>query len=146
MTESNVTPPPAPVAAAAAAPADAPVMGYAAPAGAIDMVPPANKDEQNMGLLMFILAIFTGFIGPLILWLLKKTDSRYIEAQGKEILNFQITVFLAFLVCFVLAFVVIGVFLIPIVWICYLVFTIIGAVTASKGNFYRYPFALRLLK
>jgi uncharacterized Tic20 family protein len=140
MTESNV-PPAAPVAAAP----EVPVASYETPGG-IAGVQPVNKDEQNMGLLMFILAIFTGFIGPLILWLMKKEQSRYIEAQGKEILNFQITVFFAFLICFVLAFVVIGVFLIPIVWICYLVFTIIGAVTASKGNFYRFPLALRLLK
>jgi uncharacterized Tic20 family protein len=142
MTESNVSPPPAPAATTPAAPP----VGYEAPAAGMDIVPPANKDEQNMGLLMFILGIFTGFLGPLILWLVKKDDSRYINAQGKEILNWQITVVLAFICCFILAFVIIGFFLIPVVAITNLVFMIIGAVTASKGQFYRYPFALRLLK
>jgi uncharacterized Tic20 family protein len=99
-----------------------------------------------MGLLMFILGIFTGFLGPLILWLIKKDQSQYINAQGKEVLNWQITVFIAFVCCYVLAFVIIGIFLIPIVAICNLVFMIIGAVTASKGQYYRFPIALRFLK
>src|SRR5438874_3877670 len=103
MTESNVPPPPP-----AADPG--PVVGYEAAPGA-EIVPPQSKDDQNMGLLMFILGIFTGFLGPLILWLVKKDQSRYIDAQGKEILNWQITVFIALVACFVLAFVIIGFFL-----------------------------------
>jgi uncharacterized Tic20 family protein len=111
-----------------------------------DIVAPASKDDQNMGLLMFILGIFTGFLGPLILWLVKKTDSRYLDAQGKEVLNFQITTILAMLVNIPLWFIIIGVFIHFALIITYLVLMIIGAVTASKGNFYRFPFALRLLK
>jgi uncharacterized Tic20 family protein len=137
MTESNV-PPPAPAAAA-------PVASYETP-GALAGIAPANKDEQNMGLLMFILGIFTGFLGPLILWLVKKDQSRYINEQGKELLNWQITVFIAFVACIILMFVIIGFFLVPIVAIANLVFMIIACVTASKGQFYRFPFALRLLK
>jgi len=140
MTESNVPPPPA----AAAAP-ETPVASYETPGGVV-AVQPANKDEQNMGLLMFILGIFTSFIGPLILWLMKKEQSRYLEAQGKEILNFQITTFLLMLCNIPLFFIVIGILTHFAIVITYLVLMIIGAVTASKGNFYRFPFALRLLK
>jgi uncharacterized Tic20 family protein len=141
MTESNVPPPPP------AADTDAPVVGYQATAGA-DIVPPQSKDDQNMGLLMFILGIFTHFIGPLILWLMKKDQSRYIDAQGKEIINFQITVFLTAIAVMIIAIVTLGIgaLLFPVLGITYLVFMIIGAVTASKGNFYRFPLALRLLK
>ena len=142
MTESNVPPT---AAAAAAAATEAPVANYETPGGVV-AVQPANKDEQNMGLLMFILGIFTSFIGPLILWLMKKEQSRYLEAQGKEILNFQITTFLLMLCNIPLFFIVIGILTHFAIVITYLVLMIIGAVTASKGNFYRFPFAFRLLK
>ena len=107
---------------------------------------PANKDEGNMGLLLFILCIVTGFIGPLILWLMKKDGSRYINDQGKEVLNWCITMVGAYIICIILMFVVIGIFLMPVVLIIHLVFNIMGALAASKGSFYRYPFAVRLLK
>ena len=49
-----------------------------------------SKDARNMALLCHLLAIFTGFLGPLILWLLKKDDDSFIDEHGKEALNFQI--------------------------------------------------------
>lgn len=142
MTESNVPPPPPPE--PSTGPMTAP--DYASPG--TDLVAPASKDDQNMGMLIFILGIFTHFLGPLILWLLKKDQSRYIDAQGKEVLNFQITVFLIAMALILVAIVTLGfgALLYPVLGITYLVFMIIGAVTASKGNFYRFPFALRLLK
>lgn len=121
-----------------------PPMDYQTPTGGL--TPPTNKDEQNMGLLIFILAIFTGFIGPLIIWLLKKESSRYLDEQGKEVLNWSITVFLAAVVCMVLVFVFIGVLLLPLLMLTNLILNILGAIAASKGQPYRYPFAIRLLK
>jgi uncharacterized Tic20 family protein len=126
------------------APQPPPPVDYATPSS--PGVPPANKDEGNMGLLMFILCIITGFIGPLILWLIKKDQSRYIGEQGKEVLNWCITMVGAYVVCIILMFVVIGFFLMPIVLLIHLIFNIMGIIAANKGQFYRYPFALRLLK
>lgn len=137
MTESNV-PPPIP-------PTDTPVVGYATPVAGYDG-PPPTKDETNMGLLMMILAIVTGWLGPLIIWLMKKSESRFLDAQGKEVLNYEITIFLAFIACFILTFVLIGLFLLPIVILANLILLIMGAINVSKGNFHRFPFALRLLK
>lgn len=108
--------------------------------------PPPTKDETNMAMLTYILAIFTGFIGPLIIWLMKKDQSAFLNDQGKEVLNWSITVVLAYIVCIILMFVIIGIFLMPILLLCHLIFTIMGAVKVSKGIAYRYPFALRLLK
>lgn len=121
-----------------------PPVDYATPSG--PGVAPASKDEGNMGLLLFILCIVTGFIGPLILWLMKKDGSRYINEEGKEVLNWCITFVLAYIVSVILMFVVIGIFLMFALLIVHLVFNIMGAIAASKGNYYRYPFALRLLK
>lgn len=70
-----------------------------------------------------------------------------VDRHGKEALNFQITVAIAFLICIPLMFVLIGIPLMFAVGIGALVLTIMAAVKVSNGNFeYKYPFAIRLLK
>src|SRR5688572_29655552 len=78
---------------------------------------PPTKEESTMAMLIYLLAIFTGWIGPLIIWLIKKDQSPFINDQGKEVLNFQITFFIAYIVCALLMFVVIGCVLLPILFI-----------------------------
>jgi uncharacterized Tic20 family protein len=97
-------------------------------------------------MLLYILALFTGFIGPLILWLVKKETSSFVNDQGKEVLNWCITMTIAYIVCFLLIFIVIGLFLIPVLILSHVILTIMGAVKASNGVAYRYPVAIRLLK
>ena len=92
------------------------------------------------------------FIGPLIIWLAKKDSMPFVDDQGKEALNFNITVALIFLALAVLSLVTLGIGLIIaipgwiIVGIAWLVFTIIAAVKANEGVAYRYPLTLRLIK
>lgn len=109
---------------------------------------PAPAEQRTMALVAHLLGIFTWFLGPLIIWLINKDDSSksFVTDQAKEALNFQITVAIAMFVCIILTFVVIGVFLAPIVGLLSLVFSIIAAVKANNGEAYRYPFALRLIK
>ena len=85
-------------------------------------------------------------IGPLIVWQIKKPEFPQVDDQGKEALNFQITVLLAAIVSFVLMFVVIGIFLLAAVGIANLVFIIIATLRANQGELYKYPFNLRLIK
>lgn len=98
-----------------------------------------------MGMLVHLLALFTGFIGPLVLWLIKKDESAYIDYHGKEALNFQITMFIAFLVAFVLVFVLIGFLLLPLLFLGNIIFPILAAVAANRGEYYRYPISLRII-
>jgi len=105
-----------------------------------------NKDARTMAMLCHLLAIFTSFLGPLIIWLVKKDEYSYVDEQGKEALNFQITVVLASFVAGLLTFVCIGVVLLPAIWIVDIVFCIIAAVAVNKGEHYRYPLSLRLIK
>ncbi|WNW12716.1 DUF4870 domain-containing protein [Pseudomonas sp. DTU_2021_1001937_2_SI_NGA_ILE_001] len=114
-----------------------------------------NKpDPQSRQWAMFChLAAFAGLfvpfgnlIGPLILWQLKKESDPFVDAQGKEALNFQITVSIAAVICFMLVFVVIGIPLLMLIGIGALVLIIIAAVKASDGLDYRYPFTWRPLK
>jgi hypothetical protein len=85
-------------------------------------------------------------LGPLIVWLIKKDEMPFLNDQGREALNFQITIFLAGVVCSALIFLLIGVPLLFALAIFDLVFMIIGAVKASDGVAYRYPVNLRLVK
>lgn len=105
-----------------------------------------SQDSKNMGMLCHLLGLFTSFVGPLILWLIKKDEDKFVDDQGKEALNFQITVILASIASGILSLVCIG-FLIGIaVGIGDIVFCILASVAASKGENYRYPVSLRLVK
>ena len=99
-----------------------------------------------MAMLCHLLAIFTGFLGPLIIWLIKKDESSFVDDHGKEALNFQITVLIAMIVSGLLTFICIGFVLMLIVWIVDMIFCIIAAVKASHGEAYRYPLTLRFVK
>ena len=105
-----------------------------------------SKDDCNIALLAHLLGIFTGFVGPLIIWLLKKDSSTFVAEESKEALNFQITMAIAFIVSGLLFIIVIGIVLMPILVLLNIVFCIVGAMAASKGNHYKYPFSIRLIK
>lgn len=104
-----------------------------------------SSDQRNIAILCHLGGIILGFIPSLLVYLIK-TDDEYLRAHGKEALNFQITVLIAFVACWVLMFLFIGFLLIPIVWILNIVFCIIAAVKAGSGEMYRYPVAIPLLQ
>jgi len=85
-------------------------------------------------------------IAPLIIWLIKKDDMPFVDDQGKESLNFQITMMIGIIVSVPLLFVFIGWLLLPAVIVIDIVFSIIGAVAASKGERYRYPITIRFIR
>jgi uncharacterized Tic20 family protein len=85
------------------------------------------------------------FLAPLIVWLIKRQDNPFIDEQGKEAVNFQITMLLAAAVSALLMLVLVGFILIAIVGILMVVFPIIAAVKASEGEHYRYPISIRLI-
>ena len=105
----------------------------------------AVQDSKNIALLTWIGTIFFGFIPGLIFYLIKKDDA-YIQDQAKEALNWSITAIIGYIVGFILTFVLIGILVLMVLGICHLVFCIMGAVSTSKGNKFRVPFAIRLIK
>ena len=106
-----------------------------------------SKDARMWGMLCHLLGLFTCFIGPLIIWLIKKDEDPFIDDQGKEALNFQITVAIAGIVSAVLVPVFcIGVILGVAVSIADLVFSIIASIKANGGEKYRYPVSIRFIK
>ncbi|KGD61654.1 hypothetical protein T9A_01603 [Alcanivorax jadensis T9] len=111
-----------------------------------------KQEERSLGLACHLLALaglvvpFGNILGPLIIWLVKKDDSAFVDDQGKEALNFNITISIAGFIAFLLMFVVIGGLLLPIIGIFWLIMTIIAAVKANGGERYRYPLTIRLIK
>ncbi len=104
------------------------------------------------GLLTSAVGGWGTFIGPLIIWLVKKDTMPFVDDQGKEALNFNITVGIAMLALLLLSIVTLGIGLviaIPgwiIIGIAWLVLTIIAGIKANEGVLYRYPLTLRLIK
>lgn len=104
-----------------------------------------SKDECNLAMLAHLLGIFSSFVGALVLWLVKREESGFAAEQAKEALNFQITIAIALIAAFMLQIILIGFLLLPIIFVVNFIFCILAAMSASKGNAYRYPFALRLV-
>lgn len=105
-----------------------------------------SRDECNLAMLVHLLGIFSGFIGPLIMWLVKRNEASFVGEQANEALNFQITVALSLFASVLLSILIIGAFLIPLLLIANFVFCILAAMAASKGRRYRYPISLRLVR
>ena len=112
----------------------------------------SSVEEQTWGMLVHLSAFslfFTGIgylLGPLVLWLLKREESDFVDQQGKEVLNFQLNSTVYFVVmaaiCFILN-IYIFLYLLLITW---MVVVIHAAQAANEGKSYRYPLTLRLIK
>ena len=101
-----------------------------------------------MALAGYLVPLLGNILGPLIVWLVKREEHPFIDDQGKESLNFQITVVIALVVSGLLMCVGVGFVLVPLVALVALIFIIIAAVQANSGQRYRYPnwMILRLVK
>lgn len=104
-----------------------------------------SADEKNIVVLTHLGGAIFSFVPALIVWLLKKDENAFIGEQAREALNFQITVIIAHIVSWILMVILIGFVLMLAVWVANIVLCILAAVAASKGEPYRYPFALRLI-
>lgn len=111
-----------------------------------------SAEEKQWGMFAHLAALagivipLGNLLGPLIVWLVKKDTMPFVADQGKEALNFNITVFIAAFASGILTLVLIGFLLLIVVGIAWLVLTILAALAANKGETYRYPFTLRLVK
>lgn len=89
---------------------------------------------------------FGNLIAPLVIWLIKKDEFPFVNDQGKEALNFQITMSIAAVISGVLTMICIGIPMLIAVAILNIVFPIIAGIKANDGIEYRYPYTLRLIK
>jgi uncharacterized protein len=94
---------------------------------------------------LFGLIIGLNWLGPLVVYLVKKDEHPFIADQSREALNFNLSVFIYVLVSVVLIFIVIGFLLLPVIGIAWLVLTIIAGVRANNGEPYRYPLTIKFV-
>ena len=111
-----------------------------------------DKQARMWGMLCHLAAL-AGYLGPLLnilgpffVWIIKKNEFSFVDEQGKESMNFQITMTLLALLALLLIVVKIGFLLIFAVGIVNLVFVIIASVKTSNGESYQYPFKIRFIK
>jgi len=119
----------------------------------------SNKDARMWGMichlaglcgLIPIVPVIGNIIGPLIVWQIKKDEFSFVDNQGKEAVNFQISILLYLLVSAIiwvpLSFVCVGVVIPAAIIIFDLIFLLIAAVKANDGECYRYPLTIRFIK
>jgi uncharacterized Tic20 family protein len=105
----------------------------------------AAGDPRQQAALAHYLGVI-GFIGPLIIYITSADKDVFVKDQSTEALNFHLTVLIGWVVCSVLACAVIGLFLMPILWIAEIALSIMGGMAAGRGEWYRYPFNIRMVK
>lgn len=102
----------------------------------------ATSEQRTYALFMHLGSLFVGFLVPLIMWLIKKDESPFIDDHGKQLMNWNISLIIYFVASILLILVVVGIFMLPILIILHIVFSIMGAVAANRGDSYRYPMAI----
>lgn len=111
-----------------------------------------SSDERMWGMLCHLstfagyLVPFGNILGPLVIWLIKKDEYAFVDDQGKEALNFQISITIYGLVSGILILALIGIPLLIAVVIFSVVMTVIAAMKANGGEYYRYPLTIRFVK
>lgn len=98
-----------------------------------------SSDDRTMAMIAHILGIFTAFIGPLIIYFIKKDQSKFVANQAMQATIFQGAIFIGYIIGGVLAVIGIGFLINLALWILSIVFAIIGGMAANKGQWYSYP-------
>ena len=123
------------------------------PENSVGSPPPVDPQKERLwatlchltALSVYVGIPFGHIVGPLIVWLIKKDELPLVDDQGKEALNFQISVTIYAVLCVPLAFLLIGIPLLIAIGLFQLVATIVGGVKASTGVPFRYPLCIRFL-
>lgn len=105
-------------------------------------------DEKLWATLIHVGGIFFEFLPALIGYLVLKDRGPFINAHAKTALNFQITLIIGYIAAVILTVITFGILgiLIFAVWVLSIVFSIIAAVKANKGEFYTYPLTIPFIK
>lgn len=121
------------------------------PTPGYEQVPPqggVSSDDKTMAMLAHILGAVIWVIGPLIIWMMKKDQSQFVDYHGKEALNFQITMTIAWIAVSIISTVTLGLgcILYPVLWIGGLILCVMAGMAANKGEWNKYPINIRLIK
>ncbi|WP_431030601.1 DUF4870 domain-containing protein [Plantibacter sp. RU18] len=104
------------------------------------------SDEKLWSTLIHIGGIFFSFLPALIGYLVLKDRGPFVKAHTLTALNFQLTMLIASVVGSILTFIIIGIFILIAVGVVVVVFSIIAAIKANKGELYSYPLSIQFIK
>jgi uncharacterized Tic20 family protein len=116
------------------------------PAGFTPPQPMSPEDQRLWATLTHVGGIFFSLVVPIIAYLVLRDRGQIVKEHTRQALNFHITMAIAGFVCSLLAFVVIGLVLLPILYVIVIVFAIMAALAANRGDFYRYPLTIEFIK
>lgn len=112
-----------------------------------------ERQSRNWGMLCHLSALsafvgvpFGHLAGPLLIWLLKRNEYPYVDEQGKESLNFQLSMTIYGIIAAVLMLVVVGIFVLMALGVLNIIAVIVASVRANDGRPIRYPMTIRFLK
>lgn len=105
-----------------------------------------TSDDRTAAVLAHLLTLVCGFIAPLVIYLVKKDESQYVSEHAKESLNFQITLFIGYIIGFITLIILIGILILMVIGIVHLVLVIVATIRASENKMYRYPVNIRFIK
>ena len=121
-----------------------------------DVVPAVRIVEQEerlyatachfAGLPIFAVFGMANLIAPLVIWLMKKETMPFVDAHGKESINFQLTLLIGYVISGMLVCVYIGVAMIAALAIVQIIFPLIAGISAFDGKPYKYPFCIRMVQ
>ncbi|MEO2268936.1 DUF4870 domain-containing protein [Pseudoalteromonas pernae] len=123
----------------------------------MEPVLPENKnntkgsDENTMAMLCHLSALagfilpFGSILGPLVVWLVKKDEMSIVDRHGRDSINFQLTMLIAYIVSFILIFAVIGIILLPVVALFSFIMVIVASIKAYEGKEFTYPLSFKFL-
>ena len=113
---------------------------------AVAAQPTSDSDARNLAVLTWLLGLFFSIIGPLIIWLIKRDESPFVDQAGKTVLNFNISYTIWIIVTALLSIILIGIPFLIAAGVMYLVFSIVGAVKANQGEDFTPWLTIRFLK
>lgn len=126
-------------------PAGEPEQSVSAEQPSAPEAPEIPEDARNMAMLCHLLGL-VGFMAPLIIWLLKKDEHKFVDEHGTAALNYHVSIIIYYAVSWVLCFIAIGIPMLLALVVMHIIFVILATVKAKNGEPYRYPIAIRFLK
>lgn len=111
-----------------------------------------SETERNWAMFCHLSAFagfffpFGGIIGPLICWLSRKDESSWVNLNGKNSLNFQLSILLYIVLAIPLCFILIGIPIVVLLGTLKVVCIIVAGIKASKGEYFRYPLVIPFLQ
>lgn len=122
-----------------------PPPGYSQGYGQQSQAPVSPSDARMWSLFAQLGGIFFSFIPALVIYVIYKDRDPFIRRHSAQALNFQIFVLIGYAISFVLTFILIGILTFLVLGVAAIVFPILAAVAANKGEQYTYPFIPQLV-